>query len=103
MKRLLKTDYENKIKKLFFEISKLEIEKEYISDEIDKINSLIFYVKYRKIDLLKLEELGLQRYNAEYGKRFTDIKYRTQSSFVSEDAYEELKRYGFIDVSRCRY
>lgn len=98
--RRLKTDYDNKIKKLIDEISKLEDDIDNMLTEVNEIKSLVYFIKYLKIDLLKLEELGLQRYNAEYGRRISDCKYGLQTTFISEFMYEQLKRFGFLTNER---
>lgn len=44
-----------------------------------------------KIDLYKLEELGLHRYNAQYGSR---------GNFVTDRYYEELVKAGLLNFER---
>ena len=80
----------NKIQEVNLErISELENRLSDLETERHNIMCLIYLVKSKEIDVNKLEALGLQRYNATYGKRFT---------FITDFEYEQLKKYHFIDL-----
>ena len=99
-KRLSKTYYKDKYNELLNDNKQLSEQEDKLRDTIQEIKGLINSIKILKIDLVELEELGLQRYNAKYGKRLSDNRWTFRSTFISEDLYEELIRYGFVNQLR---
>lgn len=101
-KRHTKKFYEEAYNDLLKDFKQLSENEDNLREEIQKIKSLVIFIKHLKIDLEKLEELGLHRYNAEYGKRVNDGYCGITSTFISEPLYEELIQQGFIYQWRSR-
>lgn len=89
------------------EISLLEDQLKKAREENEHLHQLIRIIRSKRINLEELERLGLQRYNAKYGKRGSHPFYlgfwsfEEDSTFVSDFLYEELKKYYFIYVKPC--
>ena len=72
--------------------------------ENEDMHNLIAIIRSKRINLEELEALGLQRYNAKYGKRRERAFYlgfwsfEEDSTFVNDWLYEKLKEYHFIYV-----